>query len=167
MGGSLHEVPRKPLPATCRGSQRTLRTGFSGRKCCPARGPGSHFPIPGLASDAPTGARAGTGVLGAHSPVLPLSLECRQEERAGAGGAGGRELGATPQGGKDRQPRHARGHLRLAIPHRRLLSCLLLGRPPARPPCVSALPARLPRRPPTPRRPHHFQPHRSRCIYFP
>ncbi|XP_013362698.1 PREDICTED: DET1- and DDB1-associated protein 1 isoform X2 [Chinchilla lanigera] len=37
--------------------------------------------------------------------------ECCQEEGPGAGGAGGRELSAAPQGGADGQPRHARGHL--------------------------------------------------------
>uniref|UniRef100_A0A8I5TR14 DET1- and DDB1-associated protein 1 n=1 Tax=Pongo abelii TaxID=9601 RepID=A0A8I5TR14_PONAB len=39
-----------------------------------------------------------------------------QEERPGASGAGRRELRTSPQGGADRQPRHARGHLRLSTP---------------------------------------------------
>ncbi|XP_041530343.1 DET1- and DDB1-associated protein 1 isoform X2 [Microtus oregoni] len=34
-----------------------------------------------------------------------------QKERPRTGGGGGRELSTTPQGGPDRQPRHARGHL--------------------------------------------------------
>nr|KAF6273507.1 DET1 and DDB1 associated 1 [Myotis myotis] len=59
-----------------------------------------------------------------------------QEERPGASGPRGRELSASPQGRADRQPRHARGHLRLMLPHRCLLSCLLL----TRLPCVSILP---------------------------
>uniref|UniRef100_A0A8D2I8Q9 DET1- and DDB1-associated protein 1 n=1 Tax=Urocitellus parryii TaxID=9999 RepID=A0A8D2I8Q9_UROPR len=57
----------------------------------------------------------------------PSEQKCRQEERAGAGGAGGRELGTAPQGGPDRQPRHARGHLRLAIPP--CCVCSLVARP--------------------------------------
>ncbi|XP_013362699.1 PREDICTED: DET1- and DDB1-associated protein 1 isoform X3 [Chinchilla lanigera] len=50
-----------------------------------------------------------------HPSTLPTSAmgqkECCQEEGPGAGGAGGRELSAAPQGGADGQPRHARGHL--------------------------------------------------------
>ena len=48
--------------------------------------------------------------------LLPCPPECRQEERPGASGARGRELGAAPQGRADRQPGHARGHLRLTPP---------------------------------------------------
>ncbi|NP_001281187.1 DET1- and DDB1-associated protein 1 isoform 2 [Mus musculus] len=41
----------------------------------------------------------------------PSEQKCCQEERPRAGGGGGRELSATSQGGPDRQPRHAGGHL--------------------------------------------------------
>ncbi|XP_041910954.1 DET1- and DDB1-associated protein 1 isoform X3 [Arvicola amphibius] len=50
-----------------------------------------------------------------HPPALPAPTmgqkERCQEERPRTGGGRGRELSATPQGGPDRQPRHARGHL--------------------------------------------------------
>ncbi|XP_075843177.1 DET1- and DDB1-associated protein 1 isoform X1 [Microtus pennsylvanicus] len=50
-----------------------------------------------------------------HPPALPAPAmgqkERCQKERPRTGGGGGRELSATPQGGPDRQPRHARGHL--------------------------------------------------------
>lgn len=67
-----------------------------------------------------------------------------------------------PQGRMDWQPGHTWGHLRLSLPHRRLLSCLLL----ACPPCVSS-PDLSPTIPPTPYHPYHFQHLRSLYIYFP
>uniref|UniRef100_A0A7N9CUG1 Uncharacterized protein n=1 Tax=Macaca fascicularis TaxID=9541 RepID=A0A7N9CUG1_MACFA len=89
-----------------------------------------------------------------------------QEERPGASGAGRRELRTSPQGGANRQPRHARGHLRLSTPQ--APPARSAPRSPTRLPAMCKHPARpLPCRPIHTLRPHHFQPHRSRCIYFP
>ena len=142
--------------------------GPGGRRGCPATGPGSTARFQARRCDVlePQGQPQISGAPPARrltTPPLPLPprMPPRRETRSKR----------TSRVRARRRP--ARSHGPTARTCTRTLKTHTPPQAPPvssapRPPAVCKRPAPSPSAgPPTPHRPHHFQPHRSRCIYFP